>query len=68
MPKFNNAYEVLEHLMNNSRDGQNSMWGLIKNEFERLNAENTELKEKNETLEGAIMELTMILSMMMGGK
>ncbi|WIV10552.1 hypothetical protein [Proteiniborus sp. MB09-C3] len=34
----------------------------VRVEFERLETENTELKNKNATLEGAIMELTIALA------
>ncbi|WP_341877584.1 hypothetical protein [Defluviitalea saccharophila] len=58
---FTNAYQVLEHLMNNSKDGENSMWGLIKAEMERLQSENLELQQKNQTLEQALLELSMLV-------
>lgn len=48
---FNNAYEVLEYLMNTSKDGNTSMWGLIRLELERLKVENETLKATNTQLE-----------------
>lgn len=50
MAQFTNAYQVLEHLMANSKNGETSMWGLIKAEMDRLNEESTILKQENENL------------------
>ncbi len=71
MATFTNAYEVLEHLMNNSKDGDTSMWGLLKTEVERLRTENEELTSKADQLEtdnvSALLALTEIYEQMIGG-
>ncbi len=68
---FTSALEVLEHLMNNSKDGETSMWGVALNDFKTLIAENEELKEKADQLEtdnvSALLALTEIYEQMIGG-
>jgi hypothetical protein len=56
------AYEILDQLAEKS-----NMFCMIRDEFQNKNEKINELESKNEILEGAIMELTIILSMMTGG-
>lgn len=71
MTTFINAYQVLEHLMSNSKNGETSMWGLLKNEMDRLNNENTVLKQENETLQldqiSTLEAIAELYEMMLGG-